>query len=107
MKQGQTCVLDGQFGAVTFAVGTDSAIVLLDDDRRMQVPVDRLVFPSSEEVTEMTEMHRRKPLGRRPQCPDCPRKSPMVRIYRRSKGLNKRIGYICEAGHVVLDGTAG
>ena len=99
MKQGQTCVLDGQFGTVTFAVGTDSAIVLLDDDR--------LVFPSSEEVTEMAEMHRRKPLGRRPQCPDCPRKSPMVRIYRRSKGFNKPIGYICEAGHVVLDGTAG
>ena len=89
MKQGQTCLLDGQSGTVAYGVGADHAIVLLDDDRRVKAPVDRLIFPTPEEVLEMAggrEERRR------------------ARLYRRSQGGTPLpVGHICRAAHVVLD----
>ena len=101
VKRGQTCLLDGQFGTVTYAVGNAFAVVLLDDDRRVRVPVDRLVFPSAQQVLEMVDL----PKPRRLPSPVCPGGPPMGRIYRRGghNGAYKPIGRICYAGHVVLD----
>ena len=63
--------------------------------------MERLVFPSSEQVLDLVDLLR----PRRLPCPVCPGQAPMGRIYRRGghNGSYRPIGRICDAGHVVLD----